>query len=133
MGIKEQTSYWLNSARHDLEVAESLFKAKKFDWCLFVGHLVLEKVLKACYVNTKQHFPPKIHDLVRLAFLAGVELDDETLDFLDSVNTFNIATRYPDEKFKFYKVCTYEFTAYNFERIKEVFQWICQRINILEK
>ncbi|MFO7987454.1 MAG: HEPN domain-containing protein [Desulfatiglandaceae bacterium] len=133
MNIKDQTSYWLNSAHHDLEVAQSLFEAQKYDWCLFVGHLVLEKALKACFVNSHQQFPPKIHDLVRIAFMAGVELDDETAEFLDSVNAFNISTRYPDEKLKFYKMCTHEFTAHHFKRIREVFRWICQRIDTLER
>jgi len=133
LDIKDQTSYWLDSAHHDLEVAQSLFDAKKYDWCLFVGHLVLEKALKACFVADHQQFPPKIHDLVRIAFLAGVELNDETAEFLDSVNTFNISTRYPDEKFKFYKMCTHDFTTRHFEQIKEVFQWICQRIDTLTR
>jgi HEPN domain-containing protein len=129
MDIKSQKQYWLNSAHHDLEVAESLFDNKKYDWCLFVGHLVLEKALKACFVNNNEKFPPKIHDLVRLANLAKIDLDDDTLEFLDSVNTFNIATRYPDEKFKFYKLCTHEFTNLNFDRIKDFFSWICQQMN----
>ncbi len=133
MDIKKQKAYWINSAKHDLEVAESLFDAQKYDWCLFVGHLVLEKALKACYVNNNNTFPPRIHDLVRLADLAKVDLNEETLDFLDSVNTFNISTRYPDEKFKFYKMCTHKFTEDNFKQIRNMFQWICQRIDALRK
>jgi len=43
--------YWLNSADHDLEVAETLFQNEKYDWCLFIAHLVLEKTLKAFYVK----------------------------------------------------------------------------------
>jgi HEPN domain-containing protein len=31
-------------AGHNLEVAQDLFERQRFDWCLFVGHLVLEKV-----------------------------------------------------------------------------------------
>ena len=38
--------YWLNSANHDLDVAETLFQNEKYDWCLFIAHLVLEKTLK---------------------------------------------------------------------------------------
>ncbi|MBW1738486.1 MAG: HEPN domain-containing protein [Deltaproteobacteria bacterium] len=45
MKINEHIKYWLNSADHDLETAESLLAAEKFDWCLFLGHLVLEKAL----------------------------------------------------------------------------------------
>jgi len=52
----------------------------------------------------------------------------ETLEFLDAVNTFNISTRYPDEKFKFYKLCTAEFTANHFNQIKEIYKWLLQKI-----
>ncbi len=59
-------SYWLNSAEHDFEVAETLFKNAKYDWCLFIGHLVLEKTLKAFYFKEFGSVPPRTHDLVRL-------------------------------------------------------------------
>lgn len=98
---KKQITYWIESANHDLDAAEALLRAGKYDWCLFLGHLVLEKTLKACYAKNIGEFPPRIHDLVRLADLAGIEFDDETLEFLDAVNTFNISTRYPDEKLRF--------------------------------
>lgn len=62
--------------------------------------------------------------------MSGITLDEETLEFLDSVNTFNISTRYPDEKFKFYKLCTHEFTAQNFSRIKEIQKWLMDKINL---
>jgi hypothetical protein len=32
------------------DVAETLFQNEKYDWCLFIAHLVLEKTLKAFYV-----------------------------------------------------------------------------------
>ena len=111
-----------------MEVAETLFNTGKYDWCLFLAHLVLEKTLKSLYVQNKDSFPPRIHDLVRLAELANIELDEDTSVFLDSVNTFNISTRYPDEKLQFYKLCTHEFTAENFRQIKEIQKWLMKKI-----
>lgn len=64
----ELVKFWLNSAEEDLEVCESLFKKKHFTWCLFIGHLVLEKTLKALWIN--RHYPephPRIHNLEKLA------------------------------------------------------------------
>ncbi len=55
-------------------------------------------------------------------------MDEEMVEFLDAVNTFNISTRYPDEKFKFYKLCTKEFAEQNFYRIKEIREWLLQKI-----
>ena len=109
-----QIVYWVESAKHDLDVAEILFRNKKYDWCLFIAHLVIEKMLKSFYVKNVDVLPPRIHDLVRLADRAKVEFDEDTLEFLDAVNTFNLSTRYPDEKLKFYKMCDHEFTKDSF-------------------
>ena len=128
MNRQQQISYWINSASHDLDVAETLFQSAKYDWCLYIAHLVLEKTLKALYVKNIDIAPPRIHDLVRLADMAKVELNEDTLEFMDGVNTFNISTRYPDEKLKFYKMCTLEFTEEQFRRIKDIYQCLLQKI-----
>ena len=51
MDIKKHIEYWKISAKHDLETAESLIREKKYDWALFLSHLVLEKIIKALFVN----------------------------------------------------------------------------------
>ncbi len=127
--MEKHVKYWLDSAEHDFEVVESLFQNGKYDWCLFISHLVLEKLLKGCYVKYKNDFPPRTHDLVKLVDIVSIEMDDETLEFLDKVNTFNISARYPDEKMKFYKLCTKEFATYNLARIKEIRRWLLKKIN----
>lgn len=126
--MRKQIAYWINSANHDLDVAETLFQSGKYDWCLYIAHLVLEKTLKALYVKNVGKLPPRIHDLVRLANMAGIEFDEETLEFLDAANTFNISTRYPDEKMRFYKMCTHEFTKENFQRMKEIYKCLLKKI-----
>ncbi|MCI5192877.1 MAG: HEPN domain-containing protein [Candidatus Electrothrix sp. AU1_5] len=37
MTKKEHIKYWLESAGHDLETAESMFQSGKYDWCLSYG------------------------------------------------------------------------------------------------
>lgn len=125
---KSPVEYWIQSSLHDIDVAESLFQAGKYDWCLFISHLVLEKTLKGLYSKKTNELPPRSHDLVRLADLADINFDEETLEFLDGVNSFNISARYPDEKLKFYKICTHEFTNTTFSRIKEIHQWLLKQI-----
>ena len=125
---QKQIEYWTTSAQHDLSVAETLFQNGKYDWCLFLAHLVLEKTFKALYVQNIGQLAPRIHDLVRIADMAKIEFEEETLKFLDAVNTFNISIRYPDEKFKFYKLCTVEFTENYFNQIKEIYKCLLQKI-----
>ena len=125
MKIDDHIEFWLNSADHDLETAESLFSAKKFDWCLYLGHLVLEKALKAFYVKDNENrLPPKTHNLLKLAEETTVPLNDDVKLFLDEVNDFNLEVRYPEYKQEFYKTCTKEFAEEYFKKIKEHYQWI---------
>ncbi len=67
MNVKEHVNYWLDSAENDMEAAEHLFSSAKYDWCLFIGHLVVEKTLKAYFVyKNSNKIPPKTHNLLRL-------------------------------------------------------------------
>ena len=95
--MSEHIQYWLKSSEHDLEAAESLFASGKYDWCLFVSHLVLEKTIKAIYVlHNNNQLPPKTHNLNRLAENTAIILSAEQKLFLDEVNDFNLAVRYPE-------------------------------------
>lgn len=131
MRIEEHIQYWVESAEHDLESAESLYLSGKYDWSLFIGHLVLEKVLKALYVRDNQNqLPPKIHNLVKLAENTNIVLTAEQKYFLDEVNDFNLEVRYPEYMRKFYEKCTKDFAESYFIRIKEMFQWIKSHLEL---
>jgi HEPN domain-containing protein len=125
MTVEEHFNFWIESATHDLSVAQSLFDNHKFDWCLFLGHLVIEKTLKAIYVKKNDNKnPPKIHNLNRLAELIGINLSVEQKILYDRVTDFNIEARYPQYKNEFYKTCTYDFTHQYLNKIKGEFEWL---------
>jgi HEPN domain-containing protein len=129
MTKEEHIKYWLESARNNLESAEIIFDSGRYDWCLFIGHLALEKILKAIFVNKNDNnIPPKIHNLVRLAELSEIELNEEQKFLLDKINDFNIQTRYPDYKFEFYKQCDAEYTKKYLGKIKEFYKWFSSLI-----
>lgn len=111
-----------------MEVAETLFQNQKYDWCLFIGHIVIEKTLKAFYVRDKQEMPPKIHNLVKLAENTNLSFTEDQFVFLADVNDFNIEARYPDTKFSFYQTCTREFTEGQFSKIKEMYKWLLSQM-----
>lgn len=120
----EHIQYWLTSAQHDLESADSIFTTGKYDWCLFVGNLALEKMLKALFVAKNNNaLPPKIHNLVRLAELSGLTLTTEQKFTLDKINDFNLQTRYPDYKLEFYKQADKSFATEYLNKIKEFYTW----------
>ena len=125
MTIEEHIAYWIEGSERDLKSAESNFQSGNYDWCLFIGHLVLEKMLKALYVkNIKGKTPPRIHNLIRLSSLAKIELNPEVKSFFDEVNDFHLETRYPDYKKEFYKMANNEFTKMKFNKIKEYYLWL---------
>jgi HEPN domain-containing protein len=128
MDVRKQVEYWEISAKHDLETAKSLIRSRKYDWALFVAHLVLEKILKALYAQEKEAFPPKTHNLVTLLREIGIAISEEEYDFFEEVNTFNISTRYPDEQFKFYKLCTKKFTLEKFNEIEDKYRWLKKKL-----
>ena len=128
MNVEKQIQFWIISAAHDLPVAESLFEQRHYSWCLFIGHLLLEKLLKAFYVRDNMQMPPRTHDLVKLANAITLKFDDAQLQFLSKVNDFNIEARYPDDKLVFYKICTREFAESNLHAIKEMYKWLKQEM-----
>jgi HEPN domain-containing protein len=121
---KEVIDYWLKSADNDLSVAEHLYNNQDYSYCLFFGHLVLEKTLKALYVKNTDTNPPYKHSLPLLAQKAQLELTEEKESFLEEVTDFNLEARYPDIKFSFKKKCSKEFTGEYFNKIKEFHLWL---------
>ncbi len=59
------------------------------------AHLALEKILKAHVCRSENKVAPPIHNLLRLAEVAGLRLEQKQRDFLAEVNSFNIEGRYP--------------------------------------
>lgn len=128
MTKEELVIYWLDSADIDYQAMESLYEKGNFIWALFVGHLVIEKILKAHYINNTGGTPPQVHNLLKIAEDAHIDLAEEQKDYLLEITTFNIKARYPDYKFKFYKKADREFTARHIALIKELRQWLLKKI-----
>ena len=129
MTKEEHISYWLESAEYDFEASMSMFQTGYYVWSLFIGHLVLEKVLKALYVqNSDNKVPPKIHNLVKLADLSGLELTSLQIDIYEDINTFHVEGRYSEFKNELYKLCTEQFTSNHINNIKEQYKWLKSRI-----
>ena len=103
---------------------EDLFEKGHYTWALFVGHLLIEKLLKAYYVENIDIQPPLIHNLLRIAEKSKLELSEEQKDLLVTVTTFNIQARYDDVKKEFYHKCSKEFTKVWINKIKGFRKWI---------
>ena len=58
--------HWIDSSDKDFKTMIDLYQTNNNNWALFMGHLVIEKLLKALYVYSKDEYPPLIHDLRRI-------------------------------------------------------------------
>jgi HEPN domain-containing protein len=117
-------NYWVESSDRDFKTMLDLYKTKNNSWALFIGHLMIEKLLKALYIKNKGDFPPMIHDLRRIAEKAEVAMDPGNQNILDTISRFNINARYDDLKQSFYQLCTDSFTKEWIEKIEDCRQWI---------
>src|SRR3989344_7189988 len=105
-----------------------LFEGKRYSDSLFCGHITLEKILKALVVKTTSEQAPYTHNLVLLMKIAFPELLSEYKDLLSDVNDFNIRSRYPEQKLEFYKKCTPIYTKKYYEKIVELYTFLCQKL-----
>jgi HEPN domain-containing protein len=89
---------WINQAEYDLETAGAMLRTERYLYVLFCCQQAIEKALKAV-ITTKgpDNFPPKIHQLPRLAELTGLSFSEKQLDFMGEATTFYIQARYPDQ------------------------------------
>jgi HEPN domain-containing protein len=119
-------TYWLKSSHHDFLTMNGLFRIKRYSDSLFFAHIVIEKVLKGLVVKNTKEQPRYIHNLVALAEDAKLELDEIGWNLLAEINRFNIRARYPDEKLKFYKLCTRKYTEDYILKIKRLYNKLCK-------
>ena len=126
--IDKVVNYWVISSDDDFKAMNNLFDSKDYCWALFIGHLVIEKLLKAYFTKKNKRHAPFIHNLYRLAELNEIELTEEYSNWLDKITSFNLNTRYDDYKKNFHSLCTEDFANEWIEKIKIIRTWIKQML-----
>ena len=126
MNSVDLMEYWFKSADEDYDTMLYMKAGKKNTWCLFMGHLVIEKLLKGLYAKNNPNNPiaPKIHNLILLSQKANLEVPNEIREKIQIINTFNISARYDDYKRTFDEKCTDEYTREQVKNVEEVRKWL---------
>ena len=122
--IDKIVQYWLDSADKNYETMIHLVDSKDYSWALFLGHLVIEKTLKALYVKRHQKHAIFSHDLLRLSNKIDLELSEDFEEWLDEITTFNLNARYDNYKQDFHQLCNKEFADKWLDRIEKVRLWL---------
>ena len=119
-------NFWFESAENDLDTMRLLYKNKKNTWSLFIGHLVVEKLLKGLIIrnNSDVLIVPKIHNLILLSQKAKLVVPNKIKEKIQVINTFNISARYDDYKKTFEEKCTDSYTKNQINNIEEVVKWL---------
>ena len=119
-------NYWIESSDEDYSTMMYMKAGKKNTWCLFMGQMVIEKLLKALYAknNISEPYAPKSHDLLYLAQKINLQVTETQKRNLNEITRFNLNTRYDDYKKDFYNKCTDEYTEEQINKIEEVKQWL---------
>jgi len=134
MLTKEQhIAFWLESAQDDWETALVLMNNKRYGFCLFSLHLVIEKLLKAIWIKESlTNTPPFTHDLIKLCEESNLALSLEDLDFLVAVNSWNIRGRYPDYSKSLHQSATPAYLSIQIEKVQKLKKWLEEKISMMK-
>jgi HEPN domain-containing protein len=125
MGKIEIISHWVLQAERDWKSALALLRENQFIHALFFSHLVIDKLLKAHWVDSNvENEAPRIHDLEFLYNQTNLAMAPAQVDFLVIINSWNLEGRYQDYKDKFFKKASKEYTEQKIKLIDELRLWL---------
>lgn len=115
---------WVDQAQYDFDTASAMMESKRYLYVLFCCQQSIEKMLKAIIVKKTSQFPPRLHDLLRLAEIGEIELDEERDLLFQELVTYYIQSRYPEEVQLLSTQATPQFTFDILKKTGETLQWL---------
>lgn len=118
----------MDIAEYDFKTAEAMLKAGRYLYVLFACQQAIEKILKALITAKTKEFPPRIHNLVKLAQLLSLKLSEEDKLLLEKISYYYLETRYPEEVVKINKQINRKLTKKYLDETKEIIKWLKHEI-----
>ena len=129
MTKQQHIDYWVKTAEKDWIAVQQLFDAKSYVHSLFWAHLVLEKLCKAHWVKDNvENVPPKIHNLIVILETTKLQVSAIDLNFLRSMNQFQLEGRYPDYADTIYKNYKEDKTKIVIDNVKSRRIWLLENL-----
>jgi len=116
--------HWAEQARYDLDTARAMLESGRFLYVFFCCQQALEKMLKGLIVKRTLEFPPRLHNLSRLAEAAGLAPDEAKADFLGELTAYYIQSRYPEAMEALGRDVSAETAAETLRKTEEVLEWL---------
>ena len=128
--MDDKVKYWLELSDYDLETALAMFNSKRYLYVGFMCHQTIEKIFKAYYTFLKSETAPYSHSLSYLAKKGEFyeKFTEDQKDFIDQIEPLNIEARYPSHKERLLRSLTHEKCLEIIEQIKELQQWIKEKL-----
>lgn len=115
---------WRELAAYDLGTADAMLATGRYLYVLFCCQQAIEKHLKGLVVERCGTFPPRTHDLSKLAQVAKIAPDKDQDLFLRTLTKYYIGTRYPEEVRTLADEATKELATRLLIQTKELLQWV---------
>ena len=119
---------WAERAQYDLDTARAMLQSGRLLYVLFCCQQAVEKTLKGIIATRTEAFPPRLHNLVRLAEHAGLELRQDRLNLLEDLSKYYIQTRYPEELASLSKYMSRQKSQQVLNETEAVVQWLSSMI-----
>jgi HEPN domain-containing protein len=115
---------WIEQARYDLDTARAMLKSGRYLYVLFCCQQAVEKMLKAIIVRRTKDFPPRVHNLLRLAEIASIKMEPASEDLLGELSGYYIQSRYPEEIESLAQAAESEIAQDALDKTEEVIEWL---------
>jgi len=122
--MNKNITNWIKSSNYDLKTAMHMLKTGRFIYVLFMCHLSVEKLLKGLYEAILQKVAPKTHNLIYLSRESGLDIPENHLETLESLNDLSIVTRYPEDIEAMVKAFKRKKVEDYLKRTKELLKWL---------
>jgi HEPN domain-containing protein len=128
--MSDKVEYWLDLCDDDLITARALLDKERLLHMGVFCHMIVEKSLKAVVANRTSAIPPKIHDLPKLANLAGLwdVLLDNQKELMKKLIPLQIEARYPEYKERIADTLTVELCRQILKETEGFLCWIKQQL-----
>ena len=126
--LQKDIKYWVEISDYDLKTAEAMLETGRYLYVLFACQQAIEKTLKGLVTARTKRFPPRLHNLVKLAGISGIALAEEDKLFLEKVSYYYLETRYPEEVIKINKQINRKLAKSYLDKTKGILKWLRQEI-----
>lgn len=124
MNLKAKVAYWLESAKYDLDTAQSMLETGRYAYVAFMCQQYLEKTLKAIYLKKFGKEAPRSHNLLHLAKKVDLKLEKKIEEFFLELTSYYIECRYPDYQKKIAAVFNKNQAKKIMQETQEIFKWL---------